>query len=68
MAAMKGTLPKACWKTLGSVTNSRPGPESGWMPTAKAAGKMMKPARIATQVSMTATLNAVFDRLVSGLK
>ena len=46
----------------------RLGPASGWMPTENAAGKMISPASIATNVSMRLTLNAVFVRLVSCLK
>ena len=65
MTASQGRLPKACWKTLGSVMNSRLGPASGWMPTEKAAGKIMKPARMATIVSIHPTLSAVLGRLVS---
>ena len=45
-----------------------PGPESGCMPTEKAAGKMINPASIATKVSMIPTLKAVLVRLVSLLK
>ena len=54
--------------TLGRVIKMRLGPESGCMPTEKAAGKMINPANIATKVSMIPTLKAVFVRLVSLLK
>ena len=58
----------ACWNTLGSVIKIRLGPASGCMPTEKAAGKIMKPANTATNVSIIPTLNAVLVRLVSLLK
>ena len=54
--------------TFGSVIKIRLGPESGCMPTEKAAGKMINPASIATKVSMIPTLKAVLVRLVSLLK
>ena len=38
-------------KMLGRVTNTRPGPEPGFTPKAKQAGKMMSPAMSATMVS-----------------
>jgi len=47
--ASMGTPLNACWNTLGSVIKIRLGPESGCMPTEKAAGKMIKPASIATK-------------------
>ena len=53
MYANIGTPPNACWNTLGRVIKMRLGPESGCMPTEKAAGKMINPANIATKVSMT---------------
>ena len=65
MYANIGTPPNACWNTLGRVIKMRLGPESGCMPTEKAAGKMINPANIATKVSMIPTLKAVFVRLVS---
>ena len=68
MYANTGTPLNACWNTLGSVMKIRLGPEPGWMPTEKAAGKMIKPANMATRVSMMPTLNAVLVRLVSLLK
>ena len=55
-------------KMFGSVIKIRLGPESGCMPTEKAAGKMINPASIATKVSMIPTLKAVLVRLVSLLK
>ena len=39
MYANIGTPPNACWNTLGRVIKMRLGPESGCMPTEKAAGK-----------------------------
>lgn len=60
MYANIGTPPNACWNTLGRVIKMRLGPESGCMPTEKAAGKMINPANIATKVSMIPTLKAVF--------
>ena len=66
--ARMGTPLNACWNTLGRVIKIRLGPESGCMPTEKAAGKMINPASIATKVSMIPTLKAVLVRLVSLLK
>ena len=63
--ASMGTPLNACWNTLGRVIKIRLGPESGCMPTEKAAGKMINPASIATKVSMIPTLKAVLVRLVS---
>ena len=57
--ASMGTPLNACWNTLGRVIKIRLGPESGCMPTEKAAGKMINPASIATKVSMIPTLKAV---------
>ena len=45
-------------KTLGSVTNTSPGPCAGSMPNAKHAGITMSPDMIATEVSSAATLSA----------
>ena len=45
--------PHICSNTLGSVMNTRPGPESGATPKAKQAGKMMSPVARATPVSST---------------
>ena len=45
MYANIGTPPNACWNTLGRVIKMRLGPESGCMPTEKAAGKMINPAK-----------------------
>ena len=47
-----------CEKTAGSVTNTKPGPESGATPNAKQAGKMMKPVASATKVSSPAMRTA----------
>lgn len=60
--ASMGTPLNACWNTLGRVIKIRLGPESGCMPTEKAAGKMINPASIATKVSMIPTLKAVLVR------
>ena len=65
MYAYIGTPPNACWNTLGRVIKMRLGPESGCMPTEKAAGKMINPANIATKVSMIPTLQAEIDSLDS---
>lgn len=46
----------------------RLGPDPGWIPTEKAAGKMINPASIATKVSIIPTLKAVLVRFVSLLK
>ena len=43
---------KACWNTLGSVMNTKEGPESGLMPTEKAAGNIISPAKMATMLSI----------------
>lgn len=61
--ASMGTPLNACWNTLGRVIKIRLGPESGCMPTEKAAGKMINPASIATKVSMIPTLKAVFGQV-----
>ena len=44
-----------CSKTLGNVTKTKPGPEPGSTPKAKHAGKMMRPAMRATNVSRAPT-------------
>jgi len=44
--------------TLGSVMKTSSGPDVGLMPYEKTAGKIASPARIATQVSVTATVPA----------
>ena len=46
----------------------RLGPASGWIPTENAAGKMISPANMATNVSIMLTLKAVLVRFVSFLK
>ena len=46
MYANIGTPPNACWNTLGRVIKMRLGPESGCMPTEKAAGKVGRFAEI----------------------
>ena len=46
-----GMVLKACWNTLGSVMKMSEGPLSGLMPTEKAAGKIMSPAKMAIMVS-----------------
>ena len=43
--------PGICENTPGSVTNTREGPSPGFTPNAKHAGKMMRPATSATNVS-----------------
>ena len=48
--------------------NISDGPESGLMPTEKAAGNIMSPASIATSMSINAIWQAVFDRLALRLK
>ena len=60
--------PKACSKTLGSVMKISDGPLSGCTPTDMAAGKIISPARIATNVSMMEIWKAVPTRFVSRLK
>ena len=65
--ASSGMLPNACWKTLGKVMKSKLGPASGLIPTEKAAGKMIIPAKIATNVSIVATLRATLGSGVSFL-
>ena len=50
--------------TLGRVMNTSEGPLSGLTPTEKAAGKIISPARMAMQVSITAICTADFARLV----
>ena len=47
-----------CSNTAGRVRNTRLGPESGATPYAKHAGKMMRPAMMATSVSMPAICTA----------
>jgi len=47
-----------CEKTLGKVTNTRPGPLPGSTPKAKQTGKMMRPAMSAMTVSSTPTESA----------
>ena len=42
-------------KMFGRVTNSRPGPDPGFTPYAKHAGKMISPAMSATEVSRAMT-------------
>ena len=59
----KNSVPHSCptgiWlNTLGSVMNTRPGPLPGSTPNAKHAGKMMRPAMMATSVSSPATRSA----------
>ena len=49
---MIGIPEKACSKTFGKVIKIREGPLSGLIPTEKAAGKIIRPARIATMVSI----------------
>ena len=56
--------PKACWNTLGSVMKMSDGPESGLTPTENAAGKIIRPARMATSESMTPIWMAELVRLV----
>ena len=65
---MTGIEPNASWKTLGRVMNINDGPESGLMPTEKAAGNIMSPASIATSMSINAIWQAVFERLALRLK
>lgn len=48
--------------------NTSPGPESALTPTLNTAGNMMKPAEMATKVSMTHTLMAEGNNFVSLLK
>ena len=56
-------------KTLGSVMNTSPGPASTLTSsTLNTAGKMMKPLRMATTVSMMLTPAAVLGRFVSPRK
>ena len=57
----KKRLPQSCppailLKILGSVTNIRLGPLSALTPNAEHAGKIMRPANIATNVSSIQTL------------
>ena len=47
-----------CWKTAGRVRNTRLGPEVGLTPNAKHAGKMIRPAMMATRVSRPAICTA----------
>ena len=47
-----------CENTEGSVTNTSPGPAPGSTPNAKHAGKMTRPAMMATSVSSPAMLSA----------
>lgn len=44
------------------------GPASGWIPTEKAAGKIMNPDNMEMHVPMTHTLIAVYPSRVSRLK
>ena len=53
MYARTGIPLKACWNTLGRVMKIKLGPASGWMPTEKAAGKMINPASTATNNAYT---------------
>ena len=62
---MTGMPLKACWNTLGSVMKMSEGPLSGSTPTEKAAGNIMRPARMATTQSMMAICEAAFVRFVS---
>ena len=50
-------------KIIGNVLNASPAPASGCIPKLNAAGKMMIPANIATNVSATTTDNDVVARL-----
>ena len=55
-------------KTLGKVIKIRLGPLSGFTPNEKHAGKMIRPATIATNVSNTATFTASPKRVLSFFK
>ena len=58
--------PPAIWlNRLGSVTNTRPGPSPALTPNAEHAGKMIRPAVMATNVSRHTTLIASPVRLRS---
>ena len=46
----------------------RLGPDPGWIPTEKAAGKMINPASIATKVSIIPKLKAFIVRFAYLLK
>ena len=59
-----GSDPKACWNTFGKVMNINAGPLSGFTPTEKAAGNIIKPARIAIMVSIPAIWIEDFNKSV----
>ena len=61
---MRGIEANACWKTLGRVMKMSDGPLSGLMPTENAAGKIIRPARMAMKVSMAMMLAAERTKLV----
>ena len=52
-------------KMLGRVMKTSDGPEAGSMPALKTAGKITTPERMATSVSISVTLSAVWRRFVS---
>ena len=54
----------ACWNTFGNVMKMSDGPLSGFTPTEKAAGNIMRPAKIATRQSMIAICDADFVKFV----
>ena len=60
---MKGAPEKACWKTFGKVMNIRDGALSRLTPTEKATGNLIRPAIIATIVSMPTIWTADFNKL-----
>ena len=60
--------PGICWKMFGKTSNTSFGPAAGSAPNENTAGKIITPARIATQVSRIAIMLALFTSGVLSLK
>ena len=67
MRPKSGIAAKACWKTVGRVMNTSEAPLSGLTPTLNAAGKIIRPARMATSESTSEICTAEPSRLVCRL-